>query len=170
MKKIIIKSLAALSITLISHVAAADFYLSAGAYATSSDFSVATGSGEDDSALSLVVGWEPPVIPFISVEVAYHDLGSYAPLGIGSEIDVAAYSAQGVFAFPIIPLIFDIYAKLGVAQTDFDVDDSTDPYYAVGIALTTIPVVDFYVEAQRFDFGDNSNSINSYGAGIKVNF
>ena len=145
-----------------------------------STLDVDTGLGDDDdTAMTLFVGWEPPIIPFLSVEVAYHDLGSYKLTEdiANTELkgDVKAYSAQAVLAFPII--IFDIYGKLGYAKTDFDFsidgikddDSSSDPYLALGLALTILPVVDFYAEYQRFEFSDD-NTLDLFGLGVKATF
>ncbi|NRB37177.1 MAG: outer membrane beta-barrel protein [Pseudomonadales bacterium] len=168
MNKMFLKGLMTLSLTLMAHVAAADFYIAAGAYATSLD---ALSSDESDKALSVTFGWEPPIIPFLSIEASYHDLGGYS--SNNQSLDVTAYSAQGVFAFPII--IMDIYAKFGYAKTDYDVssdsgsDSSNDPYYAVGVALTMLPVIDIYAEYQHFDFG-NDLAIGAYGLGVKAHF
>ena len=166
MRKSFVKGLIVLSVSLMANLAVADFYVGAGAYASS--FTVASAD-EDDQALSVLVGWEPPIIPFLSVEVAYHDLGSYSFPGADS-IDVSAFSAQGVFAIPVV--IFDIYAKLGYAKTDLDVggnsNDSSDPYYAVGAAFTLLPIIDIYAEYQRFEFDDAD--IDAFGVGVKAHF
>ncbi len=171
MKNFFAKLLATLSLSMLANMAAADFYVGLGAYSSTSDFE-AVSDEEDDKALSVTLGWEPPIIPFISVEVSYHDLGSY-DFGPSSALDVSAFSAQGVFAFPLF-LVMDVYAKFGVAQTEskfsgFGSDDSTDPYYAIGTAFTLLPIVDLFAEVQRFDFAESS-SVTAYGLGARVHF
>ena len=170
MKFFLGRALATLGLSLLANVAAADFYLGLGAYSSTSDFEQVSDE-EDDMAVSVTLGWEPPIIPFISVEVSYHDLGSY-DFGPSSALDVSAFSAQGVLAFPVF-LVMDVYAKLGVAQTESKFsgfsDDSTDPYYAIGTAFTLLPIVDLYAEVQRFDFAESS-SVTAYGLGARVHF
>ena len=162
MIKMFLKGITAASFILLANVAAPDFYLGGGLYKTSLDVG---DFSDDDQAMSVFVGWEPPVIPFVSVEAAYHDLGSY------SDNDVSAYSAQAVLTLPV--MFFDFYAKLGVAKTDVDgaseSDSSNDPYYAAGVAFTLLPVVDIYAEYQQFDFSDDVK-IGAYGLGAKINF
>ena len=168
MTKMFLKGFMALTLTLMANIAAADFYIGAGAYSSTLD---SFAGDEDDKALSFMVGWEPPIITFLSVEASYHDLGSY-DLGLNTMADIKAYSAQGVFTIPIV--IIDLYAKLGIAKTDYKVsgqgsDDSSDPYYAIGVAFTMLPVIDIYAEYQQFDFSDNLK-IGAYGLGVKANF
>lgn len=178
MNKTLLKFLATASIALVANLANADIYLGGGIYQSTLD--VDTGLGDDDDqAMTIFLGWEPPVIPFLSVEIAYHDLGSYKLTEDISnneiEADLTAYSAQAVVAFPII--MFDIYGKLGYAKTDYDFsvnggkenDSSSDPYLALGVALTLLPVVDFYAEYQRFEF-DDDHTVDMFGVGVKATF
>ncbi len=173
MNKTLLKFLATASIALVANLANADIYLGGGLYQSTLDADNDLGD-DDDKAMTIFLGWEPPVIPFLSVEIAYHDLGSYK-LSEDIEADLTAYSAQAVLAFPI--LMFDIYGKLGYAKTDSDFsvngdkdnDSSSDPYLALGVALTLLPVVDFYAEYQRFEFNDD-NTVDMFGVGVKATF
>ncbi|NRB37930.1 MAG: outer membrane beta-barrel protein [Pseudomonadales bacterium] len=161
------KTLLAAGLILSSNLASAGFYVGAGAYNTSIDVDSFEKYNE---AYNIFAGWKPSAIPFLSVEASYHNLGSYK-ISPQDSADVSAWSAQGVFTFPIT--IIDIYAKLGISKTEYkflgDKDDSSDPYYALGAALTMLPVVDIYVEYQNFELTDDI-SLYAYGLGVKANF
>lgn len=178
MKNTLLKALLITSSVLVANLAHADFYVGGGLYQSTLDFDSDFGD-DDDKAMTLFAGWKPPIIPFLSVEVAYHDLGSYKLTEDTANTvikgDVEALSAQAVVAFPII--IFDIYGKLGYAKTDFDAsingikdnDSSSDPYFALGLALTMIPIIDIYAEYQRFELSDD-NRVDLFGLGVKATF
>lgn len=167
MNKTFLKLLTAVSLTCIASLASADIYVGGGLYASSLDGG--TDFDDDDKAMTVFVGWEPPIIPFLSAEVAYHDLGAYAySKDAGSDdTDFKAYSAQAVAAFPIV--MFDIYGKLGYAKTEADSESESNPYLAVGVAFTLLPIVDIYAEYQRFEFNDDV-TLDLFGLGAKATF
>lgn len=181
MKKNLIKLLSIASLALCANFASADFYVGGGLYATTFDISDGDFDEDDDTTIGVFVGWKPPIIPMVSFELGYYDLGGYESKTFDSSYDASAITAAGVLTLPI-PIV-TVYGKLGVAKTDFDgkilgqkfSEGSTDPYYAIGAAFTLLPIVDFFLEFQRFDLGEEKISgedvtIDMIGLGVKAGF
>jgi OmpA-OmpF porin, OOP family len=150
--------------------------LEAGAYYTQLDDKFSDNDTEaffDDKSggFNLGAGWR--FNKWLSVDAGYWDLGSFKSdrLENGDKLsfDTTAYTLGGMVSVPL--LIFDVYARGGVAVWDLDArrleEDGTDPYYGVGLALNFLGSIDFYAEVVRFDLETN---IDTVGMGVRLTF
>ena len=140
---------------------------------------------DSDRAFILFIGWQPKSLAIFSLEAAFHDFGSYqtkevtAPIGEQSiNTKATAFSAQVAATVPLI--IFNIYAKLGIARSDYSLtglnssalileDNHNGIYYAFGGSFTLLPVIDLYAEHQKIEITERQD-IESWGIGIRAYF
>ncbi len=172
LKNIALKSAFAASLALSATQASADgFYIGAGIYSPEATYS----SGSDsDTTPALFLGYQfiDTSVFMFSAEVGYYDLGSYNSNNI--EIDVDALTLAAVGYLPIGP-IFEVYAKVGVSQSNVDYtvgtikDDlgGTDGFAGIGASLDIMDTVDIYVEYLIFDTEVESESV---GVGVRFDF
>lgn len=145
------------------------FYVGAGAYTSSIDDTVDGVTIDDDNtAMAVFVGWRP--IELAGIEAGYFDLGSY-DLGGGYDLDAAAYTLAGVLTLDLGPV--GVYGKLGVAETDLEVDgggydnSGSDPFGALGAYVDVMDTFYIYAEAMRIQADAN---IDLLGLGVRVDF
>ena len=145
------------------------FYVGAGAYTASVDDVIDGTTIDDDStAMAVFVGWRP--IELLGIEVGYFDLGSY-DVGGGYDLDAAAYTLAGVLTFDLGPV--GVYGKLGLAETDLEVDgggydnSGSDPFGALGAYVDVMDTVYIYAEVMRIQA---EVDIDLIGAGVRVDF
>lgn len=143
------------------------FYIGAGVYESEVDEG---GLSDDDTVPAVFVGYTFLDSNFLmlSAELGYYDLGEFGEGNVDIEAD--AFTLGGVLSIPIGP-IFEIYAKLGVASVEAEVEigtfkddfDDEEAYYGVGVALDIFDTIDIYVEYIEVD-----NEIDSEAVGVGV--
>jgi hypothetical protein len=115
--------------------AAADngFYLGAGL--TNTEFDIEDVSG-DDNGFKLIAGFRP--LDWLAVEANYIDLGGDEAGGSSLDSNATTISALAIAEVGVV----DLYAKLGLASWNFDLDDDElgsfsddgwEPVYGVGV-------------------------------------
>ena len=170
MKKLTEKLLLTSCIAFAASTVTADWHAGAGVYNSTIN---ETAFEKYDAGYGLIVGWTPEsnsFMPsenlFLSAEGSYQKLGSFM-ITTEDEAAVSAWTAQGVLTLSLSEI--DLYGKLGFSYSDFDGDNSFDPYIAAGAAYSITEKVDVYGEYQSFELTDGIN-IYTYGAGLKAKF
>lgn len=149
------------------------FYIGAGVYQANAE----EGDFDDDDVVPAVFAGYNLIdsnIFMMSAEVGYYDLGGYSGT-IGSTsygIDASAFTLAGVGYVPIGPF-FEIYAKLGAAFVDIDVEvgskdgdaDGEEVFGGIGASVDVLDTIDIYAEYLMFD-----TEVDSSIAGIGVRF
>lgn len=164
------------TLLLVSATAQADFYIGAGAYSAQLEDVKNLDVNEDDIAPAVFLGWRP--LELVGVELGYYDLGSYekdVPVYGKASLDAEAITLAGLLSAEFGPA--GLYAKLGVAQGNFDaggaldgykIDDSTDVFGGVG---ATVDIMDkLYIYAEYLVFTGGDVDINVAGAGLRYAF
>jgi FimV-like protein len=95
------------------------FYLGAGI--TKTEFDLGDTDGElDDNSFKVIAGFRP--LDWLAVEANYIDLGSVDEDGIELDTSAITLSALALAEFGVV----DVYARLGVARFDADIDIDLD--------------------------------------------
>jgi len=142
-----------------AQIAMADIYLGGGLNVASLEADL---EDDSDTVLSAFVGWKP--INFFAVEVGYYELGSY------DDVDIDMFTVAGVGILPLA--ILDIYGKVGLADVSIsgaDVDEDSDPFFAVGANINITSLIDLYLEVQRISVSEGAD-VDLLGAGVRFVF
>jgi hypothetical protein len=158
------------SIAFAANTAFADWHAGVGVYNSTIN---ETAFEKYDAGYGLTLGWTPEsnsFMPldnlFLSAEGSYQNLGSFM-ITTDDKAVASAWTAQGVLTLSLSDI--DLYGKLGFSYSDFDGNNSSDPYIAAGATYSITDKVDVYGEYQSFKLA-NGFDIFTYGGGIKVKF
>lgn len=172
LKNIALKSALVASLALSATQASADgFYIGAGIYSPEATYAAID---ESNTTPALFAGYQfiDTSIFMFSAELGYYDLGSYSDSFQKLESNALTLAAVGYL--PIGP-IFEVYAKVGVAQTTVDYTingikndlGGTDGFGGIGASLDIMDTFDIYVEYLKFDSVAKSESV---GVGVRFDF
>ena len=163
--------MATLTLGLHSNAQADGLYIGGGVYSAQID---SAAIDESDTVPAFFIGYYliDRNLIMLSVEAGYYDLGEASSGGLHAE--ASALTLAGVATLPITSL-FELYAKLGVAQvdittsgTDFNSDDdSTESFGGVGFGIDFFDTIDIYAEYLAFDTELNSEI---FGVGVRLAF
>ena len=111
------------------------------------------------------------VVPFVSVETRFVDLGSTRG------VDAKAAGAGAIVALPVAPL-FALTGLAGVArvrasESDIGSRTTTQPYYGLGLRFTFAPGFDASLDAQRYKAelaSGGKADIDFFGVGLALRF
>lgn len=152
---------------------AGDVYVAASLYQAGIDVST-FDSGDLGYSGSLGYTFVDSSVFMLSAEVSYYQLGEFdSETFDDAQLKAKAFALGGVAALPIGPF-FEVYGKIGVANStldssldDLSFNDSWDPYFGVGLSVDVLDTVDIYLEYIDFNNAFNSNVL---GVGAKLSF
>ncbi|WP_017222099.1 outer membrane beta-barrel protein [Moritella dasanensis] len=148
-------------------------YIGAGVYQANVEEG---GFDDDDVVPGLFVGYTliDSNVFMVAAELGYYDLGGYSGTVANTnyDIDASAFTLAGVGYLPIGPF-FEVYAKLGVALVNIDVEvgsskddaDGEEIFGGIGASIDVLDTIDIYAEYLVFD-----TDVDSSIAGIGVRF
>ncbi|GHA06541.1 hypothetical protein GCM10008090_15270 [Arenicella chitinivorans] len=121
----------------------------------------------------------------LGVDLGYMDLGTYAESNVGL-LDGTRLEAEATTLSLVLNLTpvdyLDVYARIGAAKIEqdrsivvagapvnFDPEDDTKPFGAIGIAFD-LGAIDIFAEYSKLDTDNNDTDLDIVSAGVKFEF
>lgn len=121
----------------------------------------------------------------LGIDLGYVDLGTYSESNVGlldgTRLDAEATTLALVLNLTPVDYL-DVYARIGAAKIEqdrsivvagapvnFDPEDDTKPFGAVGIAFD-LGAIDLFAEYSKLDADDNNIDLEVVSAGVKFEF